>query len=227
MDPTLPGTFIGRAEELALLLAAEERVAKGQPAVSLVVGDAGIGRTRLLTEFAEQVRRASATGAFLSSSSCLMPSGPSCTAWATGHGSSWCSRTCTGRTICPAAGGDLRRPASRRARPLPCRLRRLAGQGSEGRAAELARHCLASHDLAGALAASVRAAREAERSLAPAEALRHPQQALRLWARVDDPAGAAGVRRVDLTLQAAQAAESVGQVQAAIDLRVDALSQSV
>jgi tetratricopeptide (TPR) repeat protein len=100
----------------------------------------------------------------------------------------------------------------------------LAGD-PEGRAAELARHCLASHDLAGALTASVRAAREAERSLAPAEALRHLQQALQLWERVDDPAGAAGVRRVDLTLQAAQAAESVGQVQAAIDLRVDALSQ--
>jgi DNA-binding CsgD family transcriptional regulator/tetratricopeptide (TPR) repeat protein len=95
----------------------------------------------------------------------------------------------------------------------------------EGRAAELARHCLASHDLTGALAASVRAAREAERSLAPAEALRHLQQALQLWARVDDPGAAAGVRRVDLTLQAAQAAESVGQVQAAIDLRVDALGQ--
>jgi DNA-binding CsgD family transcriptional regulator len=94
-----------------------------------------------------------------------------------------------------------------------------------GRAAELARHCLASHDLTGALTASVAAAREAERSLAPAEAFRHLQQALQLWAQVDDPAGAAGARRVDLTLQAAQAAEAVGQVQAAIDLRVDALRQ--
>jgi hypothetical protein len=50
---TFPGTFVGRAEELDLLLAAEERAAKGKPAVSLVVGDAGIGKTRLLTEFVE------------------------------------------------------------------------------------------------------------------------------------------------------------------------------
>jgi predicted ATPase len=57
VDRTFPGTFVCRAEELALLLAAEERVAKGKPAVLLVVGDAGIGKTRLLTEFVEQVRR--------------------------------------------------------------------------------------------------------------------------------------------------------------------------
>ena len=42
-----------------------------------------------------------------------------------------------------------------------------------GTAAELAHHCLASHDITGAFAASVRAAQEAERLAAPAEAHRH------------------------------------------------------
>jgi DNA-binding CsgD family transcriptional regulator len=51
----------------------------------------------------------------------------------------------------------------------------------DGAAAELAHHCLASHDLAGALAASVRAASEAEAVLAPTEALRHLHGALALW----------------------------------------------
>ena len=42
-----------------------------------------------------------------------------------------------------------------------------------GTAAELAQHCLASHDIPGAFAASVRAGEEAERLGAPAEAHRH------------------------------------------------------
>ena len=42
-----------------------------------------------------------------------------------------------------------------------------------GTAAELAHHCLASHDMPGAFAASVLAGQEAERLAAPAEAHRH------------------------------------------------------
>jgi hypothetical protein len=62
----------------------------------------------------------------------------------------------------------------------------LASAGSA--AAELAYHCPQSHDLAGALAASVGAAGEAEAVLAPIETLRHLSGALRLWERVPDPA---------------------------------------
>jgi DNA-binding NarL/FixJ family response regulator len=89
-----------------------------------------------------------------------------------------------------------------------------------GAAAELAHHCLASHDLVGALAASVRAAEEAEAVLAPAEALRHLANALRLWERVPEPA--AGVDRVELTLRAAAAASAAGDPQRAASLAQDA-----
>ncbi len=56
-----------------------------------------------------------------------------------------------------------------------------------GTAAELAHHCLASHDITGAFAASVLAGQEAERLAAPAEAHRHYDQALALWERVSEP----------------------------------------
>ena len=48
-------------------------------------------------------------------------------------------------------------------------------------AAELAWHCLASHDLPGGLAALVRAASHAATVFAPSEAFRHLTQALELW----------------------------------------------
>jgi class 3 adenylate cyclase/DNA-binding CsgD family transcriptional regulator/tetratricopeptide (TPR) repeat protein len=44
-------TFVGRAEELQILEAAGRRVADGEPAVVLVGGEAGIGKTRLVAEF--------------------------------------------------------------------------------------------------------------------------------------------------------------------------------
>ncbi|HEX8135249.1 MAG TPA: LuxR family transcriptional regulator, partial [Actinomycetes bacterium] len=91
-----------------------------------------------------------------------------------------------------------------------------------GAAAELAHHCLASHDLPGALAAAVRAAGEAEAVLAPAEALRHLSSALALWERVPEPAAVAGTDRVDLTLRAAAAANAAGDLQRAASLAQDA-----
>jgi tetratricopeptide (TPR) repeat protein len=99
---------------------------------------------------------------------------------------------------------------------------RLLAAEPGGAAAELAHHCLASHDLVGALAASVRAAEEAEAVLAPAEALRHLANALRLWERVPEPAAAAGVDRVELTLRAAAAASAAGDPQRAASLAQDA-----
>jgi len=91
-----------------------------------------------------------------------------------------------------------------------------------GAAAELAHHYLASHDLVGALVASVRAAEEAEAVLAPAEALRHLHGALRLWERVPEPAAAAGIDRIELTLRAAAAANAAGEHQRAASLAEDA-----
>jgi DNA-binding NarL/FixJ family response regulator/tetratricopeptide (TPR) repeat protein len=92
----------------------------------------------------------------------------------------------------------------------------------EGAAAELAHHCMASHDLVGALAASARAAEEAEEVLAPAEALRHLSSALRLWERVPEPAAVAGMDRIELTLRAAAAASTAGDLQRAASLAEDA-----
>jgi DNA-binding CsgD family transcriptional regulator/tetratricopeptide (TPR) repeat protein len=99
---------------------------------------------------------------------------------------------------------------------------RLLAADPGGAAAELAHHCLASHDLVGALAASVRAAEEAEAVLAPAESLRHLSNALRLWERVPEPAAAAGMDRVELTLRAAAAASAAGDLQRAASLARDA-----
>jgi DNA-binding CsgD family transcriptional regulator len=99
---------------------------------------------------------------------------------------------------------------------------RLLAAGPDGAAAELAHHCLASHDLAGAMAASVRAASEAEAVQAPAEALRHLSITLGLWERVPEPAAAAGVDRFELTLRAAAAASAAGDLQRAASLARDA-----
>ena len=81
-----------------------------------------------------------------------------------------------------------------------------------GTAAELAQHCLASHDIPGAFAASVRAGQEAERLGAPAEAHRHFDQALALWERVVEPEKTAGMARGKLGLLSADnAADGCGR----------------
>src|SRR5579875_116624 len=85
-----------------------------------------------------------------------------------------------------------------------------------GSAAELAHHCLASHDITGAFAASVRAGREAERLAAPAEAHRHYDQALALWERVDEPEKLAGTTRGKLGLLSANNAAASGDVAGAV-----------
>ncbi|MFB4278842.1 AAA family ATPase [Nonomuraea sp. MTCD27] len=86
--------------------------------------------------------------------------------------------------------------------------------------AELAHHYLAGHDLAGALAASVEAGREAERVGAPAEAHRHYDRALGLWDRVDDAARLAGEGRAELAFRSAvMAADSGDNHRAVVQLR--------
>src|SRR5829696_338863 len=92
-------------------------------------------------------------------------------------------------------------------------------------AAELAYHRLASHDLVGALVASVRAAAEAEAVLAPAEALGHLEQALALWDQVPDAAAIAGADRVDLILRAAEVANATGAREQAIALARQAIDE--
>jgi DNA-binding CsgD family transcriptional regulator len=49
-------TLVGRVEELGVLEAAQGRAANGEPAVVLVGGEAGIGKTRLLAELADRHR---------------------------------------------------------------------------------------------------------------------------------------------------------------------------
>src|SRR5580700_1951079 len=87
-----------------------------------------------------------------------------------------------------------------------------------GTAAELAQHCLASHDIPGAFAASVRAGEEAGRLGAPAEAHRHYDQALALWDRVAEPEKTAGMARAKLGLLSATHAADSGDYERAIHL---------
>jgi DNA-binding CsgD family transcriptional regulator/tetratricopeptide (TPR) repeat protein len=87
----------------------------------------------------------------------------------------------------------------------------LAEQGEEaGAAAELAHHAVAAHDLPLALAASVRAAREADRRAAPAEVLLHTERALELWDAVPDADRVSGMTEIRLTTWAAWMASASG-----------------
>ena len=90
--------------------------------------------------------------------------------------------------------------------------------GVPGAAAELAHHSMASHDIPGAFAASVRAGGEAERIGAPAEAHRHYDLALELWVRVEAAERIAGMTRGKLGLKSALAAAASGDVPRAVHL---------
>ncbi|HUC25440.1 MAG TPA: AAA family ATPase [Streptosporangiaceae bacterium] len=85
-----------------------------------------------------------------------------------------------------------------------------------GTAAELALHCLASHDVPGAFGASVAAGQEAWRLAAPAEAMRHFDQALSLWDRVPEPEKLSGMSRGKLAFKSALSAGDAGQVSLAV-----------
>ena len=94
--------------------------------------------------------------------------------------------------------------------------RALAGDTAHGAAAALAHHSMESHDLPGALAASVLAAREADEVGAPAETLMHTERALQLWRAVDDAERVSGVDELALTRWAAKAAAASGEPDRAI-----------
>ncbi|GAA2549912.1 helix-turn-helix transcriptional regulator [Pseudonocardia hydrocarbonoxydans] len=85
-----------------------------------------------------------------------------------------------------------------------------AAPDEPGRAALLAHHALAAHDLPTALAASEGAAREADEQEAPAELLVHAERALELWPAVEDAEAVAGAPEYELTGLAAWAASATG-----------------
>jgi len=95
-----------------------------------------------------------------------------------------------------------------------------SSRSADGRgvAAAVAYHAMAAHDLPLALGASIRAAKEAQASRAPAEALVHLTQALSLWDAVDDAATATGLCRVTLGLETAAAAADAGDTARAVAL---------
>src|SRR6266566_756141 len=51
-DPVQSPVFVGRREEIASLTALLERAASGEPGFAIVAGEAGVGKTRLVTELA-------------------------------------------------------------------------------------------------------------------------------------------------------------------------------
>ena len=86
---------------------------------------------------------------------------------------------------------------------------------------ERAHHLLASHDLPGALSASIDAAGSAEAMAAPAEALRHLEQAVSLLDRVGDHRG-----RLDLLRRAAEAASNSGDTSRALAFGIAAVAEA-
>ncbi|WHT23546.1 AAA family ATPase [Crossiella sp. CA-258035] len=86
-----------------------------------------------------------------------------------------------------------------------------AKDGRRGVAAELAHHSLESHALPQALAASVVAAREAMEARAPAKALRHLEQAMKLWGAVPDPEKVSGGDELKLVHKAMYTASLAGE----------------
>jgi DNA-binding CsgD family transcriptional regulator len=88
--------------------------------------------------------------------------------------------------------------------------------GLAGTAAELAHHYLASHDIPGAFAASIRAAQDAARRAAPGDAHHHYDLALSLWERVDDPQRLGGIGRGELAFRSAISSADSGSASRAI-----------
>src|SRR3954453_404412 len=62
------GPLVGRAEELARLMAHVDRAGEGRPSAVLVAGDAGVGKTRLLDELS---RRAAERGVRVLTGHCV------------------------------------------------------------------------------------------------------------------------------------------------------------
>jgi DNA-binding CsgD family transcriptional regulator/tetratricopeptide (TPR) repeat protein len=100
----------------------------------------------------------------------------------------------------------------------------LAG-GDASPAATLAVHWYAAHDLPRALAASVRAGREALAAFAPAEAQRHLERALEVWWSVPDAETWAGTDQTEVLRMAARASLASGDASRGLPLLQQALDQ--
>lgn len=99
---------------------------------------------------------------------------------------------------------------------------KLFADGVGSSAAELAHHSLESHDLPGALTASVQAAAEAAELPAPVEALRQLERALQLWDAVPDAEQRVGADLVTLAQRASGMAAAAGELARAVALAADA-----
>ena len=69
------GVFVGRASELAVLVAAAAAARRGQPQVVLIEGDAGGGKSSLLTRFASGLAGATVLRAGGDEAELLLPYG--------------------------------------------------------------------------------------------------------------------------------------------------------
>ena len=98
---------------------------------------------------------------------------------------------------------------------------------TDRRAAELARHALAAHDLPLALSASLRAAAEAGRRSAPAEALVHYEEALQLWSAVEAGRRPEGSDPVGIAIAAAAVAGDAGLTERAVALARTAVDEAM
>ena len=105
-----------------------------------------------------------------------------------------------------------------------------AAPDGRGRDAALAYHSLQSNDLVTALAASKRAAAEAEQIGAPGTALQHIEQALRIWDAVPAADRPAGLDELALLQEASYFAGTSGEPERAIAYArsaVETLDESV
>jgi DNA-binding CsgD family transcriptional regulator/tetratricopeptide (TPR) repeat protein len=101
----------------------------------------------------------------------------------------------------------------------------LASESAATRAAELAYHWKAAHQLDEALAASVAAGRSAAKIAAFPEAQRHFEYALAVWDRVEGAEARSGMDRIDLTRRAADVANLAADRNRAIALARDAAAR--
>lgn len=115
--------------------------------------------------------------------------------------------------------GDRARIHGELAASLECRHPKRLG--------EIARHWYAAYDASRALAASVRAGRQAFQNGAAAEAEGHFSVALELWEAVDDAVTKCGVDHPALVCEAAIAAEHARHEDRAIELALRAISELV
>lgn len=99
--------------------------------------------------------------------------------------------------------------------------------GEDGNvAATLAHHWYAALDLPRALTASLQAGRWAAAAFAPAEALRHLERALQIWARVPDAVERTGVDWIALNILAADAAFGAGEPSRGLSMLDQVLAQA-